>query len=144
MPLNKAVDKAVDVCIERGVLKKFFTKIKTEMTGMPISIFEYNEKEELKKEYRHGKRDGERCGERRGIRKGRKDGIAIGESRGKIIGLAQGISQSLINILGSYGNVPDELKAAISVQKDINVLNSWQKTALEVSDVGEFRQRTNL
>ena len=152
MPLNKAVDKAVDVCIERGVLKKIFTKIKTEMTGMPISIFEYNEKEELKKEYKHGKRDGERIGERRGehrgIRKGRKDGIAIGEargeSRGKIIGLAQGISQSLINILGSYGDVPDELKSAISGQKDINVLNSWQKTALEVSDVGEFRQRTNL
>ncbi len=111
---------------------------------MPISIFEYNEKEELRKEYRHGKRDGER----RGIRKGRKDGIAIGEargeSRGKIIGLAQGISQSLINILGSYGDVPDELKSAISGQKDINVLNSWQKTALEVSDVGEFRHRTNL
>ena len=140
MSLDAAVDKAVVVCIERGILKRFFIKMRTEMTGMPISIFEYDAEEELRKEYRHGRRDGER----RGIRKGRKDGIAIGESRGKIIGLAQGISQSLINILSSYGKVPDELKAAISGQKDINVLNSWQKTALEVSDVGEFLQKTNL
>ena len=128
MSLDAAVDKAVVVCIERGILKRFFIKMRTEMTGMPISIFEYDAEEELRKEYRHGRRDGER----RGIRKGRKDGIA------------QGISQSLINILDSYGKVPDELKAIISGQKDINVLNSWQKTALEVSDVGEFLQRTNL
>ena len=148
MSLDAAVDKAVMVCIKRGILKRFFIKMRTEMTGMPISIFEYDAEEELRKEYRHGRRDGERRGEhrgmRKGIRKGRKDGIAIGESRGKIIGLAQGISQSLINILSSYGKVPDELKAIISGQKDINVLNSWQKTALEVSDVGEFLQKTNL
>ena len=144
MSLDAAVDKAVMVCIERGILKRFFIKMRTEMTGMPISIFEYDAEEELRKEYRHGRRDGERRGIRKGLSKGRKDGIAIGESRGKIIGLAQGISQSLINILSSYGKVPDELKAAILGQKDINVLNSWQKTALEVSDVGEFLQKTNL
>ena len=148
MSLDEAVDKAVMVCIERGILKRFFIKMRTEMTGMPISIFEYDAEEELRKEYRHGRRDGERRGEHRGIRKGRKQGIAIGEARGeskgKIIGIAQGISQSLINILESYGEVPDELKARISGQKDINILSNWQKISLNVSDVGEFRQRTNL
>ena len=148
MSLDAAVDKAVMVCIEHGILKKFFIKMRTEMTGMPISIFEYDAEEELRKEYRHGRRDGERRGEHRGIRKGRKQGIAIGEARGeskgKIIGIAQGISQSLINILESYGEVPDELKARISGQKDINILSNWQKISLNVSDVGEFRQRTNL
>ncbi len=128
MSLDAAVDKAVMVCIKRGILKRFFIKMRTEMTGMPISIFEYDAEEELRKEYRHGKRDGERRG----------------KSKGKIIGIAQGISQSLINILESYGEVPDELKARISGQKDINVLSNWQKISLNVSNVGEFRQRTNL
>ena len=148
MSLDAAVDKAVMVCIKRGILKRFFIKMRTEMTGMPISIFEYDAEEELRKEYRHGRRDGER----RGIRKGRKEGIAIGEARGeargeskgKIIGMAQGISQSLINILESYGEVPDELKAEISGQKDINVLNNWHKISLNVSGVKEFREKTNL
>ena len=102
--------------------------MRTEMTGMPISIFEYDAEEELRKEYRHGRRDGERRG----------------KSKGKIIGIAQGFSQSLINILESYGEVPDELKTRISGQKDINILSNWQKISLNVSDVGEFRQRTNL
>ena len=128
MSLDAAVDKAVMVCIKRGILKRFFIKMRTEMTGMPISIFEYDAEEELRKEYRHGRRDGERRG----------------KSKGKIIGIAQGFSQSLINILESYGEVPDELKARISGQKDINVLSNWQKISLNVSDVGEFRQRTNL
>ena len=152
MSLDAAVDKAVMVCIKRGILKRFFIKMRTEMTGMPISIFEYDAEEELRKEYRHGRRDGERRGEHRGIRKGRKEGIAIGEARGeargeskgKIIGIAQGFSQSLINILESYGEVPDELKTRISGQKDINVLSNWQKISLNVSGVEEFRQETNL
>ena len=128
MSLDAAVDKAVMVCIKRGILKRFFIKMRTEMTGMPISIFEYDAEEELRKEYRHGRRDGERRG----------------KSKGKIIGIAQGFSQSLINILESYGEVPDELKTRISGQKDINILSNWQKISLNVSDVGEFRQRTNL
>ena len=136
MSLDAAVDKAVMVCIKRGILKRFFIKMRTEMTGMPISIFEYDAEEELRKEYRRGRRDGERIGERRGERRGK--------SKGKIIGIAQGISQSLINILESYGEVPDELKAEISGQKDINILNNWHKISLNISGVEEFIQKTNL
>ena len=103
---------------------------------MPISIFEYDREEELRKEYRHGKRDGERIGEQRGELRG--------VERGKVIGIKQGISQSLINILESYGEVPEELRTGISGQEDIKVLNNWHKTALQVSDVSEFRSKTGL
>ena len=107
---------------------------------MPISIFEYDREEELRKEYRHGKRDGERIGEQRGELRGVERGKAIGIKQG----LSQGVSQSLLNILESYGEVPEELRTGISGQGNIKVLNNWHKTALQVSDVSEFRSKTGL
>ena len=148
MPLNSAVDTAVKVCIKQGILKEFFIKERTEMIGMPISIFEYDREEELRKEYRHGKRDGERIGEQRGelrgVERGKAIGIKQGLSQGISQGISQGVSQSLLNILESYGEVPEELRSGISGQGDIKVLNRLFKTALQVSDVSEFRSKTGL
>ena len=41
LPLNHAVQRAVDTCIENGVLKKFLKEHKAEVIA--VSIFEYNE-----------------------------------------------------------------------------------------------------
>ena len=47
MHLNQAVSKAVDDCIQEGILAEFLTSWKSEVIAM--SIFEYDEKREKKK-----------------------------------------------------------------------------------------------
>ncbi len=47
MTLDEAVIRAVDECIEQGILADFLRKNKVEATS--VSIFEYNEAEEKEK-----------------------------------------------------------------------------------------------
>ncbi len=60
VPVEEAVPRAVDECIECGVLAEFLRKNKAEV--IPMSIFEYNEEETLKAikadEYELGMQDG--------------------------------------------------------------------------------------
>ena len=55
--IEKAVDRAVTECIAEGILANFLRSQRAEVVA--VSIFEYNEEEELKKfgkaEYRNGK-----------------------------------------------------------------------------------------
>lgn len=64
MTIEEAVNKAVEECIEKDVLREFLSDQKAEVIAM--SILEYNEEKEMKKlrqsEFRHG--------EERGIEKG--------------------------------------------------------------------------
>ena len=46
VPIEEAVPRAVDECVERGILAEFLWKNKSEV--IPVSIFEYNEEETLK------------------------------------------------------------------------------------------------
>ena len=58
--IEKAVDRAVTECIAEGILANFLRSQRAE--GVAVSIFEYNEEEELKKfrqaEYRNGELTG--------------------------------------------------------------------------------------
>ncbi len=69
MELEEAVDKAVTECIENGILSDFLRRNRAE--AMSISIFEYNEAEEMEKirkvEYSVGEADGFRRGIQQGI-----------------------------------------------------------------------------
>ncbi len=64
LPLNHAVRRAVDSCIENGVLTKFLKEHKAEVIA--VSIFEYNEELHIQMEradareegYAEGKEDG--------------------------------------------------------------------------------------
>ncbi len=72
MKLNQAVSKAVEECIEDGILADFLTAWKSEVIA--VSIFEYDERREKKKllqtERKYARLEG--------IEEGRQQGIALG------------------------------------------------------------------
>ena len=61
MPFSDAVERAVDHCIQNGILEEFLSKNRAEAIAM--SIFEYNEEQHLKSEreqaYQNGRKEGE-------------------------------------------------------------------------------------
>lgn len=79
--LEEAVIRAVDECIEEGILAEFLLKNKTEV--IKVSIYEYDKEFEEKKlrkaEYEAGRQDGIEIGRQDGIEIGRQDGIEIGK-----------------------------------------------------------------
>ena len=64
IPVEEAVSRAVDECIEHGILAEFLRENRSEV--IPVSIFEYNEEEALKAikadEYELGFQDGNKQG----------------------------------------------------------------------------------
>ena len=79
--LEEAVTRAVNECIEEGILVDFLLKNKTEV--IKVSIYEYDKEFEEKKlrkaEYEAGRQDGIEIGRQDGIEIGRQDGIEIGK-----------------------------------------------------------------
>ena len=77
MPLNQAVERAVDECIQKGILTEFLTRNRNEVISM--SIFEYDKELEEKKlrkaEYEAGFSEGEKHGHETGFSEGEKHGI---------------------------------------------------------------------
>ena len=88
MPLEEAVEKAVDECIKNGILKEFLMHQKAEVVKM--SIYEYDEKEERRRLLKEAYREGEEAGESRGA--------AIGAARGEARGRAGNIVESIESI----------------------------------------------
>ena len=80
MPLNQAVERAVDECIQKGILTEFLTRNRNEVISM--SIFEYDKELEEKKlrkaEYEAGFSEGEKYGHEAGFSEGEKYGIERG------------------------------------------------------------------
>ena len=68
MTYEEAVKKAVDECIEEGILKEFFVKNKAEVISM--TIFEYDEEEHMRLEREEQYKKGEEAGEARGRSEG--------------------------------------------------------------------------
>ncbi len=64
MPLEEAVEKAVNECIRNGILKEFLMHQKAEVVKM--SIYEYDEKEERRRMLKAEREEGYREGEARG------------------------------------------------------------------------------
>ena len=64
MPLNQAVERAVDECIQKGILTEFLTRNRNEVISM--SIFEYDKELEEKKlrkaEFEAGREAGHEAG----------------------------------------------------------------------------------
>ena len=79
--LDTAMEKAVEECIEKNILREFLEENKAEVIRM--SIFEYNAEKEMKKlrrtEYEGGRQAGMRDGMRAGLTKGRAEGREEGQ-----------------------------------------------------------------
>ena len=112
--IEEAVDRAVTECIAEGILADFLRSQRAEVVA--VSIFEYNEEEELKKfgraEYRSG------------------------EIKGK--------AESVILALEIKGPVSEQMKKRIFSERDISLLEDWMRTAIEADTVEAFLVRTGL
>ena len=84
MHLDQVVSKAVDDCIQKGILAEFLTSWKSEVIAM--SIFEYDEKREKKKllqtERKYARLEGLEEGMQKGMQKGALGIIEIGRESG--------------------------------------------------------------
>ena len=110
MSIDEAVDRAVNECIERGILREFLLQNKAEVKRM--SIFEYNEEHV-----------------RRALR---EEAYGEGETAGKI--------EALLCFLEGKGNIPEELEKRIKAEADENTLRRWLKLASRVKSIEEFRR----
>lgn len=112
--LEEAVTRAVDECIEEGILAEFLLKNKTEV--IKVSIYEYDKEFEEKKlrkaEYEAGRQDG--------IEIGRQDGIEIGKRI-----LLEKIIKKKLKKGKSTEQIADELEEDINIiQKVVEKLKS--------------------
>ena len=128
--LEEAVTRAVDECIEEGILAEFLLKNKTEV--IKVSIYEYDKEFEEKKlrkaEYEAGRQDGIEIGRQDGIEIGRQDGIGIGRQDGIEIGkriLLEKIIKKKLKKGKSTEQIADELEEDINIiQKVVEKLKS--------------------
>ncbi|HIY60671.1 MAG TPA: hypothetical protein H9831_08350 [Candidatus Eisenbergiella pullistercoris] len=116
--IGEAVDRAVTECIEEGILADFLSGQRAEVIAM--SIFEYNEEEEMKK-----------------LRRGEQE---IGERRGKVGGKAE----SVLEVLALHGQVPEYVKSHILAEDDMKVLSAWLREAAKAESVEDFLEKTGL
>ena len=127
MPIDEAVRKAVDECIQQDILREFLLRNKAEVVRM--SIYEYDEEATRKAirdtAYERGLEDGETKGYGRGM----EDGEAIGKQK------------DILWLLEDIGPVPDTLQKEIMEETDKEVLVDWLKAAARAENVEGFMRR---
>ena len=78
MPLDQAVDRAIDECIHKGILAEFLEKNKAEVKK--VSIYEYDEEEHMRMEREESWQEGKREGVEAGIKALIKVCLEFGQS----------------------------------------------------------------
>lgn len=124
--IEDAVEHAVTECIQKGILADFLTAQRSEVVTM--SIFEYNEEEEIRKireaEYELG------------LEAGRSEGRSEGRAEGK----TEGKAESILALLGELGVVSESLRDLIAQMKDQEVLLKWLKLAAKAESIEDFAE----
>ena len=85
-----------------------------------MSIFEYNEEEELKKFGRAEYRSGE------------------------IKGKAEGKAESVILALEMRGHVSEQLRERIFEERDVSLLEDWLRLAIEADTIEAFMEKAEM
>lgn len=124
--IEEAVERAVTECIEEGILSDFLRSQRAEVIA--VSIFEYNEEEELKKLRRAE------------FQSGMEEGIAQGLVQGK----AEAKAESVLLALEMKGSVPERLRRRICSETDSALLENWLRLAIEAGTIEIFMQKTGL
>ncbi len=88
-PLNEAVEKAVDECIQEGILREFLLENKAKVVSM--SIFEYDEELHNRTLYNEGLEDGHA----KGHAEGKAEGLAEGKAEGADLKLIEQVCKKL-------------------------------------------------
>ena len=122
MPIDEAVDRAVEECIEQDILRKFLLQNKAEVKHM--SIFEYNE-EKVRKVLREEAYD-------EGYEEGKNDGWAAGQIEGKI--------EIILYFLAEKGAIPEDLRRRVEAETAEDTLWKWLKLAGSIGSIEEFER----
>ena len=116
--IEEAVERAVTECIDEGILSDFLRSQRAEVIA--VSIFEYNEEEELKKlrqaEFRSGQEEG----------------------------ITKGIAKSVLLLLEMKGSVPEHLREQIIAETNAALLENWLQAAAKACTVEAFMEETGL
>lgn len=134
MKIEDAVETAVRECIQKDILAEFLTVQKAEVIAM--SIFEYNEAEEMKK-IRAAEFD---VGWDAGMAKGKEAGLEAGLAAGK----AAGKAEDVLVLLEELGEVPENLRAVILKESDLELLKKWLREAAKADTIQRFLDETGL
>lgn len=126
LPTEEAVDRAVDECIEEGVLREFLLANKAEVKRM--SIYEYDE-EATRQAIRETEFE-------RGLNQGMREGLAEGEKAG--------MARAVIALLEGSGDVPSGLREVIFAQEDGSILTIWLRKAAEAASPGEWMEKCGV
>lgn len=108
MPIEEAVNRAVEECIAEGILADFLLRNKAEAIAM--SIFEYNQEAHMK------------CV--------RQESFAEGKAEGK--------AEDILELLGEIGEVPNEIREKIFGAEELSLLMKWLKLAAKTESIEQF------
>lgn len=113
--IDNAVERAVNECIQGGILKEFLQKNRAEV--MEMSLFDYDEEGVMKlireEEYEFGLEDGK----------------------------ALGKAESVLLLLGKLGEIPESIALQIKGENREEVLTKWLMTAARAETVDEFIEK---
>lgn len=119
VPIEAAVDTAVEECIRQGILKEFLLQNKAEVKRM--SIYEYDDE---------------------AVRQALKeDAYEAGEAAGKIAGKIAGKREAVVQLLERAGAIPEQLQKRIMEETDITALEWWLGIAARAESIEEFAGR---
>lgn len=113
MPLEDAVNKAVEECIKNNVLKQFLMQQKAEVIRM--SIFEYDEEKELGRIRKAEREEGEKIGQVRGEELGEQKGLMQGAVNMVITLKKMGISkqEAISKVVEGFGYTQEEAEELV-------------------------------
>ena len=114
MDLKEAVNKAVEDCIEEGILKDFLIAQRAEVVAM--SIFEYDAEKHIRME--------------------KKESYEEGKAEGKV----EGKAEAIFILLEEKGELSTDIKDRILAEKADEILSRWLVLAAMSRDVEEFRK----
>lgn len=127
--LESAVDCAVEDCIRDGILENFLSSHRAEV--LDVILTDYNEQEYIAMEREEAWEEG------------RAEGLTEGLSEGLFEGLSVS-REAILDLLGEYGEVPEELRARISAESDKETLKRWTKLAAKAESLDDFVRKAGI
>ena len=114
MPIEDAVERAINECIQEGILKDFLEANRAE--AIKVSIYEYNEQEHMRMEREDAFEDGRR------------------------LGLDEGRLENFLSIVQDLGEIPPEIIERAKAL-DAGILKDWTKLAARADSMEEFLEQ---
>ncbi len=122
MPLEQAVEEAIEYCIRHDILKGFLSKQKAEVIKM--SIFEYDEEREIELIRRDEREIGEQIGKEIGAKKERQ------KAERELNKERQNTIESIVSLCKKFGSTKEQ--AVLELQEKCGLTKEQAKEKVEV------------